>query len=48
MQYHEQPLNAHSKKLWYKKRSKVHGSGLFASKHISKGTTIIEYIGEKV
>ena len=48
MQYHEQQLDVHSKKFWYKKRSKVHGTGLFASKHIPKGTTIIEYIGEKV
>ena len=32
----------------YKKKSKVHGTGLFASRKIKKGTTIIEYIGEKV
>ena len=35
-------------KLWYKKRSSVHGSGLFAFKNIKKGTKIIEYVGDKV
>ena len=35
-------------KLWYKKKSGVHGSGLFASKSIKKGSKIIQYIGEKV
>ena len=36
------------KKLWFKKNSKVHGSGLFATTNIKKGTPIIEYIGDKV
>ena len=36
------------KKLWYKKKSSVHGSGLFACQYIKKGTKIIEYVGDKV
>ena len=36
------------KKIWFKKKSYVHGSGLFASQNIKKGTKIIEYIGDKV
>ena len=36
------------KKLWFKKHSKVHGSGLFSRLDIKKGTKIIEYIGDKV
>ena len=36
------------KKIWYKKYSKVHGNGLFASTDIKKGIKIIEYIGDKV
>ena len=36
------------KKIWFKKYSKVHGNGLFASTDIKKGTKIIEYIGDKV
>ena len=36
------------KKIWYKKYSKIHGNGLFASTDIKKGTKIIEYIGDKV
>ena len=36
------------KKLWFKKHSKVHGSGLFSRIDIKKGTKIIEYIGDKV
>ena len=35
-------------KLWYKKKSGVHGSGLFACQNIKKGTKIIEYVGDKV
>ena len=34
--------------LWYKKKSFVHGNGLFAAKNIKKGLKIIEYIGEKI
>ena len=35
-------------KLWYKKRSTLHGSGLFAACNIKKGEQVIEYIGDKV
>ena len=35
-------------KLWFKKKSGVHGNGLFASQNIKKGLKIIEYIGDKV
>jgi len=35
-------------KLWFKKKSGVHGCGLFASQNIKKGSKIIEYIGDKV
>ena len=35
-------------KLWFKKKSPVHGSGLFAAQNIKKKSKIIEYIGEKV
>ena len=35
-------------KLWFKKNSGVHGSGLFASQNIKKGSKIIEYVGDKV
>ena len=35
-------------KNWYKKISKVHGLGLFATKDILKKTKVIEYIGAKV
>ena len=34
--------------MWKVKKSKVHGSGVFAIKDIKKNTKIIEYIGEKV
>jgi SET domain-containing protein len=33
--------------MWKVKKSKVHGSGVFATKDIKKNTKIIEYIGEK-
>ena len=36
------------KKLWFKKKSHVHGNGLFTVQYIKKGTKIIEYIGDKV
>ena len=36
------------KKLWVKKKSSLHGSGLFASANIQKNEQIIEYIGDKV
>ncbi len=34
--------------MWIVKKSKVHGTGVFASENIKKGTRIIEYIGDKV
>ena len=34
--------------MWKVKKSKVHGSGIFATKNIKKNTKIIEYIGEKI
>ncbi len=34
--------------MWQVKKSNIHGSGVFASKKINKGTKIIQYIGEKV
>lgn len=36
------------KKLWLKKKSQVHGNGLYALEDIAKGKRIIEYIGEKI
>jgi SET domain-containing protein len=30
------------------RRSKIHGSGVFAVQHIKKGTRIIEYLGDRV
>ena len=36
------------KKLWYKKKSSLHGSGLFAKQDIKKGEQVIQYIGDKV
>ena len=36
------------KKLWVKKKSSLHGSGLFALVSIKKNEQIIEYIGDKV
>ena len=34
--------------MWKVKKSKVHGSGVFATEDIKKGIKIIQYIGEKV
>ena len=34
--------------MWKVKRSKIHGTGVFATKTIAKNTDIIEYIGEKI
>ncbi|MEM6820943.1 MAG: SET domain-containing protein-lysine N-methyltransferase [Verrucomicrobiota bacterium] len=34
--------------LWEIRNSKIHGSGIFATQKIKKGTRIIEYIGEKI
>ena len=36
------------KQIWFKKKSQVHGRGLFAVQNIKKGSKIIEYIGDKV
>jgi len=36
------------KKLWFKKKSSLHGSGLFAAFDIKKGAQVIEYIGDKI
>ena len=36
------------KKLWFKKKSSLHGLGLFAKHNIKKGEQVIEYIGDKV
>jgi SET domain-containing protein len=30
------------------RRSKIHGTGVFATRHIPKGTRIVEYLGERV
>ena len=35
-------------KKWKVKKSKVHGSGVFAKENIKSGQKIIEYIGEKI
>ena len=34
--------------MWKVKKSKVHGTGVFASGNIKKSSRIIEYIGEKI
>ena len=34
--------------MWKVKRSKIHGTGVFATKNIPKNTKIIQYIGEKI
>ncbi len=34
--------------MWIVKKSKVHGSGVFAKTDIKKNVKIIQYIGEKV
>ena len=35
-------------KAWYKKKSSLHGSGLFALSNIKKNDQVIQYIGDKV
>ena len=37
-----------AQKLWFKKKSPLHGSGLFAKNDIKKGSKVIQYIGDKV
>ena len=34
--------------MWYAYKSKVHGTGIFASQNIKKGQKIIQYVGEKI
>ena len=34
--------------MWVVRRSKIHGTGVFAKKNIPKNTKIIQYIGEKI
>ena len=34
--------------MWKVKKSKVHGSGVFANSDISKNKKIIQYIGDKI
>tara|TARA_B100000161_G_C33430853_1_gene360079 strand:+ start:235 stop:717 length:483 start_codon:yes stop_codon:yes gene_type:complete len=34
--------------MWKVKKSKIHGSGVFASEDIKAGQKIIEYVGEKI
>ncbi len=34
--------------MWKVKSSKIHGTGIFATQNIKKGTKIIQYIGDKV
>ena len=36
------------KKLWYKKKSSLNGSGLFALSNEKKNDQVIQYIGDKV
>ena len=36
------------KMKWLTKKSKIHGTGVYASEDIPKNTKIIEYIGEKI
>ncbi len=35
-------------KMWKVRNSKIHGTGIFATKDIKKNTRIIEYVGEKI
>ena len=30
------------------RRSKIHGTGVFATRHIAKGTRVVEYLGERI
>ena len=34
--------------MWEVRKSKVHGSGVFATQPIKKNSKIIEYVGEKI
>ena len=34
--------------MWKVKRSKIHGTGVFATQKIPKNTDIIQYVGEKI
>src|SRR5947207_16009009 len=37
-----------SEPLYAVRRSSIHGRGVFATRHIKKGTRIIEYTGERI
>ena len=37
-----------AKPLYFVRRSKIHGRGVFAARKIAKGTRVIEYKGERV
>jgi hypothetical protein len=37
-----------SEPLYAVRRSRIHGRGVFATRHIKKGTRIIEYTGERI
>ena len=37
-----------TKQLWRVRRSKIHGTGVFAAEKIRKGTRVMEYIGERI
>ena len=34
--------------MWEVRKSKIHGTGIFASDNIRKGKKVIEYLGEKI
>ena len=34
--------------MWKVKKSKIHGTGIFADKDIKSGEKIIQYIGDKI
>ena len=34
--------------MWEVRKSRVHGSGIYATENIAKDTRIIEYIGQKI
>ena len=34
--------------MWKIKRSKIHGTGIFATQNIKKNIKVIRYIGEKI
>ena len=42
------PREPPKEKLFRVRRSKVHGTGVFAVRNIAKGTRVIEYVGERI